>query len=247
MRMRLMLSHLSIWVMIAVVAAAAYWTAQGPWWLWAVALLGIPAQMLNEYGLHRYIFHMAPPKRQWAFNWLYRVHYGHHEFPTCWPLLFAPLSVIVPVLVGNTALLWAVLSLIGVPYAFDIAVAVVPLGGAATFLAYEWFHTTAHVTVKKTAIERHVSTLHNQHHFRDFSKWFHVTAGGEVIDRLMGTAISRDQLKTQSRVEFIRTLGLRPDDPRLIAAREKFAPRFGITEAEVSRAGHVGGGAAPAR
>ena len=44
-------------------------------------------------------------------------------------------------------------------------------------------------------------------------------AGGEVIDRLMGTAISRDQLKTQSRVEFIRTLGLRPDDPRLIENR----------------------------
>ena len=103
------------------------------------------------------------------------------------------------------------------------------------------------MNVRKTAIERHVSTLHNQHHFRDFSKWFHVTAGGEVIDRLMGTAISRDALKSQSRIEFIRTLGLRPDDSRLIAARAKFAPRFGISQAEVTRAATLGGGAAPAR
>ena len=69
---------------------------------------------------------------------------------------------------------------------------------------------TAHVNVSKTRVERYVTTLHNQHHFRDFSKWFHVSPGGEVIDRVMGTSIDRDALKHQQRIEFIRTLGMRP-------------------------------------
>ena len=88
----------------------------------------------------------------------------------------------------------------------------------------------------KTAVERHVTTLHNQHHFRDFSKWFHVTAGGEIIDRVMGTAIDRDALKSQQRSHFIRTLGMRPDDPRLVAARLRFAGRYGLDPEEIDRA-----------
>lgn len=110
------------------------------------------------------------------------------------------------------------------------------LGGAGTFLAYEWFHTTAHVPCTKTAVERHVTTLHNQHHFRDFTKWFHVTAGGEVIDRVMGTAIDREALKSAQRIEFIRTLGMRPDDARLVSARNRFAARYGLTPDEIARA-----------
>jgi hypothetical protein len=78
--------------------------------------------------------------------------------------------------------------------------------------------------------------LHNQHHFRDFSRWFHVSPGGEVIDRAMGTAIDREALKSQQRIEFIRTLGMRPDDARLVAARAHFAQRYGLTEAEITRA-----------
>jgi hypothetical protein len=81
-----------------------------------------------------------------------------------------------------------------------------------------------------------VTTLHNQHHFRDFSKWFHVSPGGEVIDRVMGTAIDREALKSQQRIEFIRTLGMRPNDARLVAARRHFADVYGLNEAEISRA-----------
>ena len=205
-------------------------------WLWALALLGIPAQMMNEYNLHRHIFHLPPPERQWQFDLLYRAHYGHHDFPTNKELIFAPDFVVFPVLVVNFSVVWGVLALFGVTWAFQGAAAIVLIGGAATFLAYEWFHTTAHMTVKKTAIERHVTTLHNQHHFRDFSKWFHVTAGGEIIDRVMGTAIDREALKVQQRIEFIRTLGMRPDDPRLVAARVRFAGRYGLTGEEIARA-----------
>ncbi|MDM7255242.1 MAG: fatty acid hydroxylase, partial [Paracoccus sp. (in: a-proteobacteria)] len=109
-------------------------------------------------------------------------------------------------------------------------------GGARPFPPYAWLHITAHQPVAKTAVERHVTTLHNQHHFRDFARWFHVSPGGELIDRALRTAIDREALKQRQRIEFIRTLGLRPDDARLIAARRRFARRFGLSEAEVARA-----------
>lgn len=235
-RLSIMFQHNSVRVMAAVLLAAVVWLAvTGPVWAWGFVIFGIPAQMLNEYSLHRYIFHLPPPRQQWAFNLLYQAHYGHHDFPTNQRLFFVPVWVAVPVLCASFMVTWGVLAFV-TPHAMPIAVAVVPVGGIATFLGYEWFHMTAHLNVPKTAVERHVTTLHNQHHFRDFSKWFHVSPGGEVIDRAMGTAIDREALKTQQRIEFIRTLGMRPDDTRLVAARAHFAPRYGLTAAEITRA-----------
>ncbi len=236
-RLRIMFSHAAVIVMAA--ACLTGLTALAifaPLWAWALVPLGIGAQMLNEYNLHRFIFHLPPPRRQWAFDLLYQAHYGHHDFPTNKKLFFVPVWVAVPMLLGNGALLWGALALFGVPQATWIAVAIVPVGGVMTFLGYEWFHMTAHLPVPKTRVERYVTTLHNQHHFRDFRKWFHVSPGGEVIDRAMGTAIDRESLKQQQRIEFIRTLGMRPDDPRLIAARARFAARYDLSEGEIARA-----------
>lgn len=236
-RLRLMLSHRSILAILAGVAVGVFIVGQsGLPWLWLLVFLGIPAQMLNEYNLHRYIFHLPPPRRQWQFDLLYRAHYGHHDFPTNRDLIFAPEFVVFPVLALNFTAVWAILTLCGAPWALPATAAIVLIGGGATFVAYEWFHTTAHIACRRTALERHVTTLHNQHHFRDFSKWFHVTAGGAIIDRLMGTAIDREALKTQQRIEFIRTLGMRPDDARLIAARKRFARRYDLTPDEITRA-----------
>jgi hypothetical protein len=232
-----MFSHPSVALMALACAAAFSALALGaPGWVWTLVPLGIAAQMLNEYNLHRYVFHLTPPRRQWAFDLLYRAHYGHHDFPTNHKLFFVPVWVAIPMLLGNFALLWGVLSLLDVPQAFWIAVAVVPAGGVLTFLGYEWFHMTAHLTVPKTAVERHVTRLHNQHHFRDFSKWFHVSPGGQIIDRMMGTDIDREALKVQQRIAFIRTLGMSPDDPRLVSARTRMADRYGLTQDEIARA-----------
>ncbi|MCB2110210.1 MAG: fatty acid hydroxylase [Defluviimonas sp.] len=228
--------HTILGIALAAIAGAIVVARAGQPWLWVLVPAGIPAQMLNEYNLHRFIFHLPPPRRQWQFDLLYRAHYGHHDFPTNPALFFAPDFVVFPVLVLNFTLLWGLLTLAGVGWAFEGAAAVVAVGGGLTFLAYEWFHATAHLPVTKTAVERHVTTLHNQHHFRDFSKWFHVTAGGEIIDRVMGTAIDREALKSQQRIAFIRTLGMRPDDPRLIAARRRFARRYGLGAEEIARA-----------
>lgn len=124
-------------------------------------------------------------------------------------------------------------------YGWQIGAAVILLGGVGTFLAYEWFHMTAHLPVPKTAAARRVTTLHNQHHFRDFGRWFHVSPGGEIIDRALGTAIDRDALRGAQRAEFMTTLGLRPDDARLMAARTRFGPRHGITPDQIARAARL--------
>lgn len=239
-RLRLILGHASIPPMIvAVLAGICILAWQGPPWVWAFAVLGIPAQMLNEYGLHRYIFHLSPPKRQWAFDLLYQAHYGHHDFPTNKGLFFAPIWVTMPMLAINFAVVWGVLALITPTYAFNIAVAVVLVGGTGTFLGYEWFHMSAHTPGSRTRVEQHVATLHNQHHFRDFSRWFHVSPGGEIIDRAMGTAINREDLRSQQRIEFIRTLGMRPDDPRLIAARQRFAGKYALSAKDIEQAARL--------
>lgn len=240
MRLKLMFSHFSVQVMaLAALGGVVILITHAPWWVWCLVPLGLGAQMLNEYSLHRFLFHLPPPRRQWAFDLLYQAHYGHHDFPTNHGLFFVPPWVALPVLGLNFCVLWAGAALIGVPYAFDIAAAIVLVGGVGMFLCYEWFHMSAHLTLPKTRVERHVTTLHNQHHFRDFSKWFHVSPGGEVIDRALHTAITRDDLKTRQRAEFIRTLGMRPDDPRLIRARERFAGKYALSRDEIERAARV--------
>ncbi len=139
----------------------------------------------------------------------------------------------------NFFAVWGIAAVFGAAHAIWIAVAIVPAGGVLMFMVYEWFHMTAHLNLPKTAIERHVTKLHNQHHFRDFSKWFHVSPGGEIIDRAMGTDIDREALKSQQRIEFIRTLGMSPDDPRLVAARARFAGKYGLSVAEITQAARV--------
>lgn len=237
MRLKLMASHPSVVIMALVcVSATLFLALAGPLWVWALVPLGALAQYLNEYNLHRHIFHLKPPKRQWAFDLLYQAHYGHHDFPTNRPLFFVPVWVALPMLAVNFLGLWGLLALFGTSAAFWIALAIVPVGGVATFLGYEWFHMSAHLNLPKGPLARHVTRLHNQHHFRDFSKWFHVSPGGQIIDRAMGTAIDRDALKSQQRIEFIRTLGMRPDDPRLLAARERFAGKYGLTAEDLAQA-----------
>lgn len=238
-RLRLMFSHGSIVVMALALLIGLVVTISGPWWLWLLVPLGVGAQLLNEYAMHRFVFHLPPPRSQWRFDLLYQAHYGHHDFPTVPGLFFVPWWVALPMLAAHYLIASAIFGLILPGSGWQMGAAFTLTGGVGTFLAYEWFHMTAHLPVPKTAAERRVTTLHNQHHFRDFARWFHVSPGGEIIDRAAGTAISRDDLKQQQRAEFIRTLGMRPDDPRLIAARQRFGPRHGITPDQIDRAARI--------
>lgn len=139
-RLRLMFQHNAVRIMAMICALAAVWlAANGPLWAWAFVICGIPAQMLNEYSLHRYIFHLAPPRRQWAFDLLYQAHYGHHDFPTNHGLFFVPIWVALPVLAASFALTWGVLHTIAPGAALPIAVAIVPVGVLRPFWAMNGF------------------------------------------------------------------------------------------------------------
>lgn len=239
-RVRTLLTHHAIIPMVfALLIGISVVVLKGPWWVLAFAPLGIGAQFLNEYSLHRYVFHWPPPKRQWLFNLFYQAHYGHHDFPTNLRLFFAPWWITLPILAFNCAVTFGITTLLIPEHSLALTASIVLVGGVSTFIAYEWFHMTAHLTVPKTRLEQHVTRLHNQHHFRDFGRWFHVSPGGEIIDRVMGTAISRESLVKQQRIEFIRTLGMRPDDGRLIVARNHFAEKYNLNSDEIERAGRI--------
>ncbi len=236
-RLKLMFSHLSLQLLLVFsLFAWAVIIIGEDWYLLWLAPVGLLAQMLNEYSIHRYLFHWPAPKSQFWFDVLYRVHYGHHDFPDNRELLFVPVWFAIPMAIVNLALFWGALTLIGFAQPFAGALSITFIGGVTTFIFYEWFHMTAHTNVKKFAIERHVTRLHGAHHFRDFTKSYHVNPGGIVIDKLMGTAIDQAKLKQKGRIQFLTTLGLKPNDARLLSARSRFASYYGISEQEVVRA-----------
>lgn len=239
-RLKLMFSHLSLQVLLAFsLLAWGVIGSSGNWALLWLAPIGIAAQMLNEYSIHRYLFHWPAPQSQFWFDVMYRAHYGHHDFPDNKELFFVPVWFAIPMALINLSLFSAGLYLIGFASPLQGALAITFIGGVTTFMFYEWFHMTAHTNVKKIAIERHVTRLHGAHHFRDFSKWYHVNPGGLVIDKIMGTAINTTALKEQGRIEFLTTLGLNPDDPRLLAARARFAQQYALTPKEILRAARL--------
>ena len=239
-RLKLMFSHLSVQVLFGLWIIGwgiiIYFGAFHLLWL---VPLGMASQLLNEYSLHRYIFHLPAPKSQFWFDVLYQAHYGHHDFPNNQPLFFVPIWIAVPIALISFGVIYLVLNLFGLATPLAGASAFTFIGGVTTFLFYEWFHMSAHWTGKKNTVEKYVTKLHGQHHYRDYSRWFHVSPGGEIIDRLMGTAIDRETLKSQSRVQHLTTMGLSPDDPRLVSARARFATKYGLQVDEVSRAARI--------
>lgn len=239
-RLKLMFSHLSLQMLLGMwlLGWGMLFVTGNAHLLW-LAPLGVLAQMLNEYSVHRFLFHWPAPKSQFWFDVLYRVHYGHHDFPNKKALFFVPVWFAVPMALIHVVLAYGALRLIGVSSPLVGATTFTFIGGITAFLFYEWFHMTAHTNVKKWALERHVTRLHGMHHFRDYRRWYHVNPGGFVIDKIMGTAIPNDEIKQQGRAEFLSTMGLRPDDPRLISARTRLGPQYDISEEEVRRAGTI--------
>ncbi|WP_457646982.1 sterol desaturase family protein [Profundibacter sp.] len=236
-RLKLMFSHTSVQVMFGLwLLGWALVIGTGNARLLWLAPLGIIGQMLNEYSVHRYLFHWPAPRSQFWFDVLYRVHYGHHDFPDKPALFFVPVWFAVPMALLHVTLAYGVLRLLGFENPLIGATTFTFVGGITAFLFYEWFHMTAHTNVRKWAVERYVTRLHGMHHFRNYQRWFHVNPGGEVIDRIMGTAISNEELKQKGRMQFLSTLGLKPDDPRLISARRRLGPQYGISDPDMIRA-----------
>ncbi len=200
--------------------------AFSPWMLLAL-LYGIMLQFFVEYVMHRFVYHREPPDDQPTFNALYRSHIGHHEFPTdpefftgddhWFPVRFALLSV-----AGHTLVLWP---LIGALPALSLSCVALFVGSISAFAFYEYCHTLAHLKVPKGWFGQRVTRSHLVHHFQDHDATYHVSFGMGWIDRLFGTAYDQDVAKARYDRETILSIGMDPEDLRLVTARKA----FGIT------------------
>jgi len=204
-------SDLGIRVM-AVIAASGVTLALMNRSLYTLGLfaLGWVLYLIEEYLIHRFIFHAPPPRSQFLFDLLYRLHYGHHDQQRSRHLLFTPLWFALPMALITTAALWIVLPL------KDALISI--FGGAiCAYLFFEWLHLTSHFRMEKGRLGRYVTRRHAKHHNIDYTLWFTVSPGGQVVDGAFGSDPAR-----YSVLPNVLTCGLDPDDPRLAKSRSRF-------------------------
>ena len=210
---------LPFWI-AGIVLAALFWT---PWFL-AALVYGVVLQFFVEYLLHRFLLHREPPTEQGTFNALYRSHIGHHEFPKD-PEFFTGDDHWYAVRFGLTSLaihavvLWP---FVGLPYALLWPAVAIFVGSVSAFAFYEYCHTLAHLNVPKGWFGRKVTESHMRHHFADHEATFHVSFGMGWIDRLFGTGYAREAAKARYDADTILSMGMDPDDLRLVTARKAY-------------------------
>jgi len=170
----------------------------------------------QEYLTHRYILHFKAPANKLAYRFLYRAHYGHHEFPKRIDLMWIPVWLTVPLLVVNVALF--------APIARTPANTLASLSGLFTgYLLFEWCHLLCHVPLRLSS--RFVSSMrarHLWHHYRNEHYWYSVQQVAWPFDAVSQT--SGAPLKVPpSNTSF--SLGIEKSDPRVEAARQSFAAK----------------------
>jgi hypothetical protein len=190
----------------------------------AAILYGIGAQMVVEYLIHRFVYHRDPPSDQSPFNWLYRAHIGHHEYPQD-PEFFTggdhwfPVRVALGSVVVHSLILWPFL---GFWPAVVLSYVGLFVGSASAFAFYEYCHTLAHLNVPKGWFGRAITRSHMAHHYQDHQANFHVTFGMGWIDRLFGTALDPEKARERFDRRTFMSLGMDPEDLRLVTARKAY-------------------------
>lgn len=198
------------------------------WWVLPALAYGMVLQFFVEYVMHRFLYHRVPPTEQSVFNELYRTHIGHHEFPTdaeffsgddhWYAVRFGLISTGI-----HTLIFWP---FIGFSAALNYSVIILFVGSVSAFAFYEYCHTLAHLNVKKGWFGQRVTRKHMAHHYQDHHATFHVSFGMEWIDKLFGTAHDRDLARKRFDRDTILSLGMDPEDLRLVTARKA----YGITK-----------------
>lgn len=167
--------------------------------------------LVEEYLIHRFIFHAPAPQRQFSFDILYRLHYGHHDQVWNRHLLFTPMWFAVPLTVVDTLALTPFMPL-------ESAIITVCGGAIPAYLLFEWLHLTSHFkTATKGRLARHITRRHAKHHFIDYDAWYTVSPGGEAVDRAFGSDPEEYEV-----VPLVHTCGLAADDPRLVRSRQRY-------------------------
>ena len=181
--------------------------------------LGWGLYLLEEHLIHRYIFHAPAPRNQFLFDALYRLHYGHHDQARNRDLLFTPLWFALPMALVTASALAILLPV------KDAAIAVLG-GGVSGYLFFEWLHLLSHFRTPKGQLGRYITRRHAKHHNIDYSNWYTVSPGGQIVDAALGS----DPAK-YSVVPNVLTCGLDPDDPRIAKSRI----RFGLDESLLNK------------
>lgn len=194
------------------------------WWIIPALTYGLILQFFVEYVMHRFLYHRKPPTDQGIFNALYRSHIAHHEFPTdaeyftggdhWYAVKFGLIAVAI-----HAVLLWPFL---GPQSAIFYATIILFVGSVSAFTFYEYCHTLAHLNVKKGWFGQHITRKHMAHHYQDHHATFHVSFGMEWIDHLFGTAHDKTLAKERFDRKTMLSLGMDPDDLRLVEARKAF-------------------------
>ena len=211
-----------------------------PFWLIGVAMLiiwfapilslaviyGAVVQFVVEYIMHRFLYHSDSPTELSVFNELYRSHIGHHEFPnkpeffTGGDNWFAVKFGLIPVAL-HVLVLWPY---VGVGWALLLPVVAIFVGSISAFTFYEYCHTLAHLHVPKGWFGERVTRSHLAHHFQDHYATFHVSFGW--IDTLFGTSHNREAARAHFDRKTILSLGMDPEDLRLVTARKAYGVSF---------------------
>jgi hypothetical protein len=177
--------------------------------LWLFAF-GWALYLVEEHLIHRFIFHAPAPRRQFLFDLLYRLHYGHHDQQRNRHLLFTPLWFALPMALITTGLLAIFLPV------KDALIAVLG-GGVCGYLVFEWLHLTSHFRMPKGRLGHYITRRHAKHHNIDYRYWYTVSPGGQLVD----TALGSDPAQ-YSVVPNVLTCGLDRDDPRFVKSRIRF-------------------------
>ncbi len=209
------LSHLDNWLFIVppllMGGALLVLDPQPVYLLWFVAgwLIFLP----QEYLTHVLILHHRPLQNRFAYRQQYRLHLGHHDFPRRLDLMYMPRWLTLPMTAINAVLLYLVTDSTGQWLA--------ALSGTFVgYVVFEWSHMLCHVPyVPSSQWLRRMRRRHLWHHYRDETRWFAVSLPCAPLDELLRSGGQPDGGAN----ERSRYLGVAPDDPRLLAAREHFA------------------------
>ncbi len=167
--------------------------------------------VVEEYLVHRFIFHAPAPRRQRLFDVLYRLHYGHHDQIANRHLLFTPLWFALSLTLANVAVVALVLPL-------DLVLVGAFGGGVSAYLLFEWLHLTSHFrTHDKGNLGRYITRRHAKHHHIDYAYWYTVSPGGQLVDGALGS----DPV-SHAVVPNVHTCGLDPQDPRFVRSRARY-------------------------
>jgi hypothetical protein len=179
--------------------------------------LGWGLYLLEEHLIHRFIFHAPAPQRQFLFDLLYRLHYGHHDQQRNRHLLFTPLWFALPIALVTVAALSIVLPI-------KSALIAVAGGSVCGYLFFEWLHLTSHFRMEKGRLGRYVTRRHAKHHNIDYRHWFTVSPGGQLVDSALGNNPAQYAV-----VPNVLTCGLQRDDPRFVKSRIRYGLDSSLT------------------